>query len=223
MVATRYLPLSRLSVVAALLLRAAVAPGSLVAQAPASVPTTPFQVGDRILLRVEGDSALSDTFTVVAGPAVRLPNIGQITLAGVRRADIESHLTRELGRFIKDPIVQARALVRVSVVGEVMRPGFYAVPIDLVLPDALMIAGGATQAARVEQLIIMRGNSSLWKGNDLQAAIARGATLDQLGIRAGDRIQVPGQRDPESKWRVTGLIVTTLATVVTVIALTSHH
>jgi len=215
--------LSRLSVVAILLLRAAAGPGRLVAQAPASAPTTPFQVGDRILLRVEGDSALSDTFTVVAGPAVRFPNVGQISLAGVRRADIETHLTKELSRFIKDPVVQARALVRVSVVGEVMRPGFYAVPIDLVLPDALMIAGGATQAARVERLTIMRGNSSLWKGNDLQVAIARGATLDQLGIRAGDRIQVPGERDPESKWRVAGLIVTTLATVVTVVALTNHH
>src|SRR5439155_14869154 len=112
---------------------------------------TTFQVGDRILLHVEGDSALSDTFSVVAGPALRLPNIGEIPLAGVSRNDLEAHLTRELGRYIKDPVVQARALIRVSVVGEVSRPGFYAVPVDLVLPDALMLAGGATQAARVDQ------------------------------------------------------------------------
>ena len=31
----------------------------------AQTPTTNFQAGDRILLHVEGDSALSDTFTVV--------------------------------------------------------------------------------------------------------------------------------------------------------------
>src|SRR5436190_15055939 len=85
-----------------------------------------FQVGDRILLRVEGDSALSDTFTVVAGPALRLPAIGEISLAGVRRNDLEAHLTRELGHYIKDPVVQARALIRVSVLGEVVRPGYYA-------------------------------------------------------------------------------------------------
>jgi len=181
-----------------------------------------FQVGDRILLHVEGDSALSDTFTVVAGPALRLPIIGEIALAGVRRTDLEAHLTRELGRYIKDPVVQARALIRVSVVGEVVRPGFYAVPVDLVLPDALMLAGGATQAARVDRLSILRGNASLWSGTDLQAAIARGATLDELGIRAGDRIQVPPRGDPESKWRVVGIIVTTLATAVTVVAVTHH-
>ena len=163
-----------------------------VAQVSAQTPATAFQVGDRILLRVEGDSVLSDTFTVVTGPALRLPNVGEIKLAGVRR-------------------------------GEVTRPGYYAVPIDLVLADALMLAGGATQHARVDRLSIVRGNSAVWSGNKLQTEIARGATLDQLGIRAGDRIQVPGQRDPESNWRVVGIIVGSLATAVGVVALTQHH
>jgi len=194
-----------------------------VAQVSAQTPATAFQVGDRILLHVEGDSVLSDTFTVVSGPALRLPNVGEITLAGVRRGDLEAYLTRELGVYIKDPVVQARALVRVSVVGEVTRPGYYAVPIDLVLADALMLAGGATKDARVDQLRVVRGSSSLWSGDKLQTAIARGATLEELGIRGGDRIQVPGQRDPESKWRIVGLVVTSLATAVGVVALTHHH
>jgi polysaccharide export outer membrane protein len=190
--------------------------------AVAQAPEPAFQVGDRVLLHVEGDSALSDTFTVVAGPAIRLPDIGEISLAGVRRTDLESHLQHELSRYIKDAVVQARALIRVSVVGEVAHPGFYAVPIDLVLPDALMLAGGATQTARVDKLRVVRGTAPLWEGDRLQAAIAHGSTLDQLGIQAGDRIQVPGERDPESKWRIAGILVTSLATVVTVVALTHH-
>src|SRR5437016_12439380 len=125
----------------------------------AQTPITAFQAGDRILLHVEGDSALTDTFTVVAGPALRLPAIGEISLAGVRRSDLEAHLTRELGRYIKDPVVQARALIRVSVLGEVIRPGYYAVPTDLVLADALMLAGGATKDARVDRPSILRCNS----------------------------------------------------------------
>jgi protein involved in polysaccharide export with SLBB domain len=195
---------------------------SMAAQTPTPTPVTAFQVGDRVLLHVEGDSALSDTFTVVAGPAVRLPNIGEISLASVPRSDLESYLARELSRFIKDPVVHARALIRVSVVGEVARPGFYAVPIDLVLPDALMLAGGATQAGRVDRMRILRGAASLLDGDRLQAAIARGATLDQLGVQAGDRLQVPGQRDPESTWRIMGIIVGTLATAIGIVALTRH-
>ena len=192
------------------------------AQSPeGQAPPTPFQVGDRILLRVRGDSALSDTFTVVNGPALRLPEIGEISLADVPRAEIEPYLARELGRYLKDPTVEARALIRISLMGEVTRPGFYAVPIDLVLPDALMLAGGATQDARIDRLKVMRGRSELMSEGALQAAIARGATLDALGMRAGDRIDVPrGQRDPESKWRIAGMIVTGIATAVGVIALT---
>ena len=180
---------------------------------------TPFQVGDRILLSVEGDSALSDTFSVVAGPALRLPKIGDISLANVSRSGLEPYLTRELGRYINDPVVSARALIRISVMGEVARPGFYAVPVDLVLPDALMVAGGATTEARLERLQILRGNSAVVGSAALQSAIARGSTLDQLGIQAGDRILVPKQRDPESKWRIAGIIVTGIAAAVTVTAL----
>ncbi len=210
-----------LTVAAALLATGVVGVGVGGAQVAAQTSATEFQVGDRILLHVEGDSALSDTFTVVAGPALRLPAIGEISLAGVRRTDLEAHLTRELGRYIKDPVVQARALIRISVVGEVTRPGYYAVPSDLVVADALMVAGGATKDARVDRLRILRGDASLWSGNALQTEIARGATLENLGIRAGDRIQVPGgQRDPESKWRILGIIVGTVASAVGVIALT---
>src|SRR6267143_346014 len=198
-----------------------VAAALLANRVAAQAPGTAFHVGDRILLRVEGDSALSDTFTVVAGPALRLPAIGEISLAGVRRSDLEAHLTRELGRYLKDPVVQARALIRVSVLGEVVRPGYYALPVDLVLADALMVAGGATQNARVDRLQVLRGNSSLWSGDALQSQIARGATLEDLGMRAGDRIQVPlGRHDPESTWRILGIIVGTVATAVGVIALT---
>ncbi|HET9387685.1 MAG TPA: SLBB domain-containing protein [Gemmatimonadales bacterium] len=207
--------MNRIALLLALI--AALAGSSVAAQTVA----TPFQVGDRVLLHVEGDSVLSDTFTVVTGPALRLPEIGEISLHGVPRTEIEAHLTKELARFLKDPVVEARALIRVSVLGEVVRPGYYAVPVDLVLADALMVAGGATTDARVEQLKIMRGSAALWSGNRLQSEIARGATLEQLGMRAGDRIQIPrSHHDPESKWRIAGIVITSLATAVTVIALT---
>src|SRR3989442_9450747 len=95
-----------------------------------------FQVGDRILLKVEGDSQFSDPFTVGPGPGLTLPVIGEIPLVGVRRADVEPYMSRELARYLKDPVVRAKALIRVSVVGEVQRPGFYSLPGDAVLADA---------------------------------------------------------------------------------------
>src|SRR5262245_27299615 len=52
-----------------------------------------FRPGDRVLVRVEGESVLSDTFTVTAGPALPLPGLGDISLDGVPRSRIEAHLS----------------------------------------------------------------------------------------------------------------------------------
>jgi polysaccharide biosynthesis/export protein len=173
-----------------------------------SPPPEEFQVGDRILLAVEGDSMLTDTFTVVAGPAVELPVIGAISLKGVQRNALGAHMTQALGRYLKNPVVHARALIRLAILGAVLRPGFYAVPTDLVLADALMVAGGPTQEARVDKLRIQRGHARIWSGAKLQAAIARGATVDELHLRAGDGIEVPRGRDTESTVRILGALVT---------------
>lgn len=167
-----------------------------------------FQVGDRILLVVDGDTTLSDTFTVVAGPAIELPVIGPVSLAGVPRTGIEDHMRRELARYLKNPVVHARALIRLSIQGAITRPGFYAVPTDLVLADAMMVAGGPIQEARMDKLRIQRTGSQIWGGPKLQAAIARGATLEDLGLRAGDQIDVPRGRDTESTVRIVGGLAT---------------
>lgn len=163
--------------------------------------------GDRILLQVEGEAQLSDTFTVAPGPVLPLPGIGDIPLAGVRRADLEQHLTRELARFLRNPVVHARALIRVAILGEVVRPGFYAVPVELVLADAVMLAGGATRDARLDALRVERGDTLLLTRESLSRALGTGRTLDQLGLRAGDRIVVPRRRDGDALWRVLLVVI----------------
>jgi hypothetical protein len=90
---------------------------------PAQAPDDTVQVGDRILLHVEGEPQLSDTFTVSVGPALVLAAVGEVALTNVRRADVEPYLARELAQFLNAPVVHARVLVRLAVLGEVERPG----------------------------------------------------------------------------------------------------
>ncbi len=201
------------TIVQLLLISVGLAPAAVVvsAQAPAADAGTPaatpspvlggtFQMGDRVSIRVEGDSLLTNRYTVGPGPALVLPEIGAITLSGVRRTDVEAYLKQQLGRYLKDPVVHAKALLRVSVIGEVEHPGFYSVAVDAGLEDALMQAGGPTRDARV---VAMRRDS-------LQLALAHGFTADQVGLRDGDRFVLPRvtQRDPESPWRILGILVT---------------
>jgi Polysaccharide biosynthesis/export protein/SLBB domain len=150
-----------------------------------------FKVGDRIYLAVQGEQALTDTFTVVGNSVIHLPVIGDISLKGVLRSELEPHLTQELSRYIKDPKVTARSLLRVGILGQVRAPGFYVVPSTSLLTDVIMTAGGPGPDADLHKLTIERGQDVIWDGGPLQTALSQGRTLDQLNLEAGDEILVP--------------------------------
>lgn len=154
-----------------------------------------FQVGDQIALSVEGEEALTETFLVQKGPALVLPVIGEISLRGVLRSELVSHLEAEIGRFIRDPVVQARASVRLLISGGVGSAGFFVIPTNTVFSDLLMIAGGPSPTALLQQIRVERSDREIWSGEGLQQAIIEGRTLDQLSIRAGDHVVVPQRGD----------------------------
>lgn len=176
-----------------------------------------LRVGDRVLLYVEGQPQLSDTFNVVAGRKLVLPDVGEVALAGVLRAELQDHLTAEVGRYLRSPLVRARSLIRLEVMGAVGRPGFYAVPADVLVSDALMIAGGPAGNARIERIKIQRGRDVLWDGDRLRAAVVEGRTLDQLGVRAGDAILVPEQKPAFATFRDVLMIASGIASLVWVL------
>lgn len=149
------------------------------------------RVGDRVLLRVDGDTALSNTFEVSKGPAVLLPGIGPVTLAGVGRDTLSSYFTNVLGKYIRDPVVHVELLIRVGVVGEVANPGYYSVPDDLLFSDLLMRAGGPTKEANVHKMKLERDGAVRWEGEKVNDAVAGQKTLADLGFQSGDQVEIP--------------------------------
>jgi hypothetical protein len=72
-----------------------------------------------------------------------------------------------------------------------------------------MKAGGPTREAKVPAMRIERDGKRLFGEDSLQFVLAHGLTVDQVGLRDGDRVVVPRAiiRDTESTWRILGLIV----------------
>lgn len=149
-----------------------------------------FQVGDRIVVTVQGETFLTDTFTVRTGRVVTFPNLPDISLQGVLRRELNDHLKREIGKYVRDPSVKATSLIRIAVMGEVQRPGYYSVPSDFLASDAIMAAGGPTPLAELKKSTLRRGNSTILDRAGMQQAIASGATLDKLDVRPGDELVV---------------------------------
>lgn len=155
-----------------------------------------FQVGDQVALTVEGEPTLTATFTVQGGRVLRLPTLGEIPLAGVLRSELDEHLRRQISRYIREPVVTARSLVRISITGQVRQPGFYVVPAESLLSDALMAAGGPSATAKLSAIRVERGAERVWEGEPLRQAMVEGRTLDQMSIRAGDQVVVPAEGGP---------------------------
>lgn len=150
-----------------------------------------FRTGDRVLIRLEGHPNIPEELPVLPGPHISLPVWGSISLQGILRSELQSHLTEELGRFVQNPVVVAESLMRLSIQGSVASPGFYAVPADMLLGEALMHAGGPGGDADLDRIRIERMGEELWEGTELRDIIAEGRTLDQMNLRAGDQIIVP--------------------------------
>ena len=117
-----------------------------------------FRSGDRIALLIErGGTAQWDTLVVEAGPLVEVPTLGPILLQGVLRPEVETHLSTEVARFILSTRVRAHALIRFSIRG-VTRPGFYLMPADLPLSEAVVLGGGPLGGANPGEIRIERGS-----------------------------------------------------------------
>lgn len=182
-----------------------------------------FQIGDRIVLLIRGDTSLSNTFTVSGNRTLELPNIGSVPLQGVLRSELEDHLRVVIAKFIRNVDLHAESLIRISVTGQVTKPGFYNVPATALLGDVFTAGGGLTPVSDVGKTEVRRGGQQLLAADKVQRAITEGRTLDQMNLHSGDELLVPEQKKGRTASTVLliGSIAAALLSIVAVVALVS--
>jgi protein involved in polysaccharide export with SLBB domain len=111
-------------------------------------------------------------------------------MRGVLRSEVKDYLTEYLGRLFRDQTVQVVSTIRLTIVGGIGKPGFYQLPAEMPLPDAIMTAGGPQDEKALNETVIRRSNEELWGEEEVANAIREGLTLDQLNLRAGDELVV---------------------------------
>lgn len=91
---------------------------------------------------------------------IYFPMLGQIKAAGITKSQLGTTITSALiqKKLLIDPIVHIRFMnFRVSVLGEVNKPGVYVVPNEkLSIMEALGLAGDITIYGRKENILIIR-------------------------------------------------------------------
>lgn len=172
-----------------------------------------FQIGDRVLVTVEGAGGLSDTLMVEAGPKLPIPQLGELSLQGVLRSELVPRLKAHVDDYLKLATVRATPMVRLAVLGNVSKPGFYYTFADVPISDALMAAGGPTGDADVGKIQVRRGSRVILNPARMRSAMTSGLSIDTLHMLAGDEIHVGRKRQFD-----TGMVISIAGLIVGVIA-----
>ncbi len=150
-----------------------------------------IRAGDDIKVEVLAEPGLTAVYTISPSRMLLLPGGTTISMAGVLRSEVQDYLKKELKRYVVDPTVTVTTYVRVSLFGALNKPGVFAAPASMLLTETIMtFAAGPTNNVRWEKSTIKRGDRVIVDGPSFAIAVREGATLDQLNVRAGDRIDL---------------------------------
>ncbi|MDR2275725.1 MAG: polysaccharide biosynthesis/export family protein [Sphingobacterium sp.] len=124
----------------------------------ATIPFNPVSMMANGNLTQQTDLALRPTYTVDNSGDIILPMLGKVHVAGLTRVQAIDKIRKELGDYIKDPGVNINFNnFRISVLGEVNRPGSFILPTERVtILEALGLAGDLTIRGVRENIMLVR-------------------------------------------------------------------
>jgi polysaccharide export outer membrane protein len=177
-------------------------------QTPVQVPAAyTLGAGDRIHLEFFNIPEYTGETQILTDGTLNLPLIGSLLVQGMTLQETSNAITAAYHQLLRNPIVTVSLVrprpLRVSIAGEVNRPGSYAMPLTAeagggepqwpTVTQLIQTAGGITQQADISNIRIQRAQRSgipqemtvnLWE-------LLRQADLSQdLPLRDGDTILI---------------------------------
>lgn len=107
---------------------------------------------------IQGTNPFIPTYAIDANGEIDYPKVGKIKLGGKTRTQAMDLLRREVGKYIVDPgISMVVRNFRVTVLGEVARPGTFTIENDrLTILEALGLAGDMTMYGERKNVLLIR-------------------------------------------------------------------
>lgn len=156
--------------------------------------------GDSFFVNVRRFPELSFQATLdIQGNAI-VPLEGIMRFQGLTLQEAETSLTQAFNKYVIKPYVSitlvAQRGVEVTIVGEVVRPGFYPLASPQI-STALLSAGGTTRQADLRQIQIQRLGAPEPTVVDLFTPLKEGQEIPDVALQDGDVIIVE-RRDPSA-------------------------
>jgi polysaccharide biosynthesis/export protein len=155
--------------------------------------------GDVLRISVYNQPDLLTEVEVSEGGTVVMPLVGEVNIGGKTRTQAAGILGESLkrGGFLKEADVVIRVLEyrsqQVAVLGEVAKPGRYAITRPSTVAEAIALAGGITPKGSYVVTVTQKGENGAPRSEevDVNEQINAAAAGKALLLRAGDTVTVP--------------------------------
>ena len=165
-----------------------------------------FQPSDAILLDVQGLPQFTGSFNLDRQKSLVLPTIDPIPLHGVLYSEAEEAIQAGLAVYVRNPQVRVTVTKRIAIVGGIASPGFYDIPPETTVSQAIMLAGGPAGNAKLNQAEFRRFGDAY---TDPYGQLAfTNVSLVELGVQSGDELYVPPSGSGLTTAKILGGIAT---------------
>jgi len=165
---------------------------------PEDAPTdTTVGPGDVFDVRVYGEDGLSGTYRIASDGTIDYPLLGTISVQGMTPTEVTRLIANGLvaGQFLKNPnvsvFVKEYSSKKISILGQVNKPGTFQYVDGMSIIEAISIAGGFTPMAKPNDVTVTRVINDTEKQFLVPVeAIGEGRTSNFV-LRPGDIVFVP--------------------------------
>lgn len=170
----------------------------------ASTPVQPAEyflgVGDSLDITVYRNDDLKTSTKINPTGRIMFPLIGEVQAAGKTITALREDLRERFSKYLVDPQVSISVTAiqsqKVIVLGEVRTPGVYSLDSELTVMDAVARAGGWTNDAKMDTVLLLRNVSGKVETRpvDMAAGMKNGNFSENGLLQKNDVIYVPTKK-----------------------------
>ena len=150
--------------------------------------------GDELQIRIWGQVQANLRVIVDRSGQIYIPQVGQISVAGIHYGDLEQHLKSEISKIFKNFNVTASIgrlrSIQIIVVGDARYPGTYTISSLSTLVNAVFASGGPTPQGSLRDIQVRRDGVTITHF-DFYDLIIKGDKSKDVRLQPGDILYIP--------------------------------
>jgi len=162
--------------------------------------------GDTVDITIYRNDDLHRTLKIDKSGRIMFPLIGDVQAGGTSIFKLRDEMRERLAKYLMDPQITINVSTvqsqKVMVLGQVNSPGVFTVDSDVTMMEAIAKAGGATQDAKLNNVLLIRrvNDRAEVKSVNLSSLFAGGEKSENRPIQGGDIVYVPSVTIADVSW-----------------------